>query len=111
MSVPHSPSRKAIVARVMGAFKEGALDKRDGESVTDRRQAIAIALHEAGASDREGPETNRHSLQQTKARERAARTKQGAPPTRADLYDEARRRRIRGRSSMSKAALAKALRD
>ncbi len=41
------------VARVMHEFKEGDLKRPDGETVTDRRQAVAIALSEAGLSWRD----------------------------------------------------------
>jgi hypothetical protein len=35
------------IAKVMGEFKSGKLKSSSGQSVTDRKQAIAIALSEA----------------------------------------------------------------
>jgi len=42
--------KRRKVARVMREFKGGKLDSSSGARVTDRRQAIAIALSEAGLS-------------------------------------------------------------
>ena len=100
-----TPAQKTTVERVMHAFKEGDLDQRDGEPVKDPKQAIAIALREAGASNQESPARNRAALKRTKARERNGEN----GPTRDTLYAEARRRDIAGRSTMTKAQLQKAL--
>lgn len=43
---------------VMHEFKEGELESGSGEKVTKRKQAIAIALSEAGASNQQSPERN-----------------------------------------------------
>ena len=64
-----STAQKGIIARVLHAFKFGRLKRSDGETVRDRKQAVAVALHEAGASDRESPDANRRNLAHTKARE------------------------------------------
>lgn len=117
-----SPKQKRIVERVMHEFKEGDLRIRGGRKVKNPKQAIAIALSEAGASNRESPEANRRNRRRTEERERADRTasprerlggqasKTGRARTRADLYAEAKRRDIPGRSKMSRAELEKALR-
>lgn len=42
----------AKVKRVMGEYKRGALRSSSGARVTSRRQAVAIALSEAGLSRR-----------------------------------------------------------
>lgn len=102
-----SPTQKRIVEHVMHDFKEGDLQQRNGAPVTNPKQAIAMALHEAGASNREPPETNRANLARTRRREREAGAL--AKTTRADLYAEAKRRAIPGRSAMTKAELARAL--
>ena len=44
--------KKAKVAKVMGEFKAGELHSSSGETVKKRDQAIAIALSEAGESNR-----------------------------------------------------------
>ena len=143
--------QKETVERVMHEFKEGDLRIRgNGPKVRNPKQAIAIALHEAGATNQESPKKNRENLRKTKAKERQAKTagSKGAPsskrsakgaakgsakaaskertPTprerlsvrrsagaersRAELYAEAKRRDIPGRSRMSKADLERALR-
>jgi Zn-dependent peptidase ImmA (M78 family) len=43
-------SKKDKVHAVMGEFKRGTLDSGSGKKVTDRSQAIAIAMSEAGLS-------------------------------------------------------------
>jgi hypothetical protein len=144
--------QKETVERVMHEFKEGDLRIRgNGPKVKNPKQAIAIALHEAGATNQESPKNNRENLRKTKAKERQAETagsrkgatssrksakgtskgssraasKEGTPSprerltmgrgagaerSRAELYTEAKRRDIPGRSRMSKADLERALR-
>jgi hypothetical protein len=94
--------------------------------VKSRRQAVAIALSEAGSSNQQSPRQNRRQLSRTKSKERRGQTAQqrkegqsGAKrpstsrgrsgPTRAQLYQQAARRKIPGRSKMNKAQLQRAL--
>ncbi|MET7248279.1 DUF6496 domain-containing protein [Methylobacterium sp. EM32] len=98
-------AQKGTIARVMHEFKEGELERNDGAPVTDRRQAIAIALREAGASNQESPADNRSNFRRTRAKERDTRSH----ATRAALYDEAKRRDIKGRSRMTRGELEQAL--
>jgi hypothetical protein len=102
-----SEEQKKTVRRVMHEFEHGQLERGRGGKVENPKQAIAIALHEAGASKYESPERNRENLQRTKRRERHAAKGRGA--TRKELYAEARRRNIPGRSKMSKSQLERAL--
>ena len=78
----------------------------------DRLEA-RIALREAGASKYETKEENRKNLRRTKARERRGATEDRwsarHDETRAELYQEARRQNIPGRSKMSKRELERAL--
>jgi hypothetical protein len=113
-----SPEQKKTVERVMHEFKHGELDKRDGKPVKNPKQAIAIALHEAGASNQESPAKNRESLRRTKRKERRGETGQARSEgkarrsggkTRDELYAEAKRRDVPGRSKMSKAELERAV--
>lgn len=132
-----TPSQKETVERVMHEFKTGELHSRGtGPKVTNPKQAIAIALHEAGASNREDEAHNRTSFARAKAKERAGDTAEAeregkaaqdrtlakgarggrsveakGRETRQALYDEARRRGVPGRSRMTKAQLAKAVRS
>lgn len=113
-----SESQRETVDRVMHEFKHGELksgqDGKGGE-VRSRKQAMAIALSEAGASNRKSPAENRRSERRTQAKEMRGETamqeKEGrSAKTRTALYEEARKRHIAGRSKMDKAGLERALR-
>jgi hypothetical protein len=69
-----SPEQKKTVSRVMHEYKHGELESGSGKKVRNPRQAIAIALHEAGASKDESPEKNKENLRKTKAKERKGET-------------------------------------
>lgn len=45
--VPSSPKAKHKMGKVMHEFKNRSLRSSSGEKVTDRKQAIAIAISEA----------------------------------------------------------------
>lgn len=125
MARQQSPKQKATVNRVMHEFKHGELKMRGtGPKVKNPKQAIAIALREAGASDQQSPRENRESLRRTKAKERRGATAQARAEgargsgrarrasdekTKAQLYAEARRKGIAGRSRMNKGELRRAL--
>ena len=105
-------TQKHTIERVMHEFKHGELDRGKGGKVRNPKQAIAIALSEAGASNRQSPQTNKRHLAETKRKERsgqAAQDRGEAGPTRAKLYEEAARKGIAGRSRMDKAGLKHAL--
>jgi hypothetical protein len=116
MAMHQSKEQKQTVGRVMHEFKHGALKISRGRKVKNRKQAIAIGLREAGVSKYESKHKNKESLKRTKARERHGETakqrteKSGGEPTRSELYEQAKRRNIRGRSKMSKQELERALR-
>ncbi|WIM09792.1 DUF6496 domain-containing protein [Enhydrobacter sp.] len=74
-----SPSQRKSVGRVMHEYKHGELKSgRGGRAgkVKNPRQAIAIALHEAGASRYESKEENRRSYRRTKQKEAHGETAQ-----------------------------------
>ena len=134
-----TPAQQETVERVMHEFKHGELKTARGtRKVKDRKQAIAIALHEAGSSRNESPAENKRNLRRTKAKERRGETyrdeeegkksreatarkpaarrttarrasSRRGERTKAELYAEAKRRNIRGRSKMDKAQLERAL--
>ena len=110
-----SEAQKETVERVMHEFKHGELRTNgDGPKVKNSKQAIAIALSEAGASKNESKGENRKNLKRTKAKERRGETAQAetegkSGETKAALYEEARKKDIPGRSKMSKDELARAL--
>jgi hypothetical protein len=114
----------------MHEWKHGELESSRGGKVKSRRQAVAIALSEAGSSNQQSPSQNRRQLSRTKTKERRGETAQqqkegrgamkrggtsrtrGAQSggkTRAELYQQAMRRKIPGRSRMNKAELQRAL--
>ncbi len=47
-------SGKAKIPVVMGEFKRGSLHSGSGGIVTNPKQAVAIAMHEAGIKKRKG---------------------------------------------------------
>jgi hypothetical protein len=71
-----SKAQKDTVGRVMHEFKHGELQRSRGGKVKSPKQAIAIALHEAGASKNESPKKNRENLGRTKSKERRGETAQ-----------------------------------
>ncbi len=98
-----SEAQNETIARVMHEFKQGELTiGANGPPVGNAKQAIAVALREAGASNRVSAKKNRAALRETKRKE-------AENETRADLYREAGRRGVVGRSRMSKDALRRAL--
>ena len=75
MPKQQSPAQRETVERVMHEFKHGGLKTARGEKkVKNPKQAIAIALHEAGASKSESPRDNARNLRRTKAKERRGDT-------------------------------------
>ena len=116
MATHQSKEQKETVERVMHEFKHGELETSRGRKVKNPKQAIAIGLREAGASRYESKEKNRENLRRTKSRERRGATEKdrserhrGPKRTRSELYAEAKRRNIPGRSKMSKQELDRAL--
>ena len=116
MANKQSPAQHETVERVMHEFKHGELRTGAGKGpkVGNPKQAIAIALHEAGATNQETPAKNRANLARTKGKERRGETAQaeaetGPHATRAGLYEQARKKGVAGRSKMSKAELQRAV--
>lgn len=72
-----SSRQKRITGRVMHEFAHGELKSGrggKGGKVKNRRQAIAIALEEAGASKYESNRRNRRNLRRTESKEAEGRT-------------------------------------
>ena len=61
--VKQSRPQKKTMERVMHEYKHGELETRAGRKVKSRRQAVAIALHEAGASKYESKRENKRNQQ------------------------------------------------
>jgi hypothetical protein len=74
-----SPRQRRITGRVMHEFKHGELKSGPsgkGGKVRSRRQAIAIALEEAGGSKYESKRRNQRNLRRTEQKEAMGRTAQ-----------------------------------
>jgi len=124
MASQESKPQKETVGRVMHEFKHGELRSGgSGKKVKNPRQAIAIALSEAGASNQQSPGKNEQNFRRTKAKEARGETAQAetegrrsrgtgarGAATRSDLYREAREKGIAGRSKMSRSELERAVR-
>jgi hypothetical protein len=154
-AMAESSRQKRITGRVMHEFKHGELKSGrggKGGKVKSRRQAVAIALQEAGASKYDSARRNRRNLRRTEqkeakgqtaqqeregkshigsyrkrestkamggrnARKQTARGHRAATArahkadghTRRELYEQAKRQHVEGRSKMSKRQLENAL--
>ena len=108
MARHQSQRQKKTVRRVMHEFKHGQLERGHSGKVENPKQAIAIALREAGASKYQSTKEKREALQRT---QRRARHGARGLATRRELYAEARRRNIPGRSKMSKSELERAVHE
>ena len=149
-----TPRQRKTIGRVMHEYEHGELKSgRSGKrgKVKNRRQAIAIALHEAGASKYDSARKNRKNLARSERKEargqtyqqeregkshvgargqressramggknstkltrrgaKAARTRvRNEPGTKQELYEQAKRKGIEGRSKMTKRQLENAL--
>ena len=74
-----SPRQRRITGRVMHEFKHGELKSGPsgkGGQVRSRRQAIAIALEEAGGSKYKSKRRNQRNLRRTEHKEAMGRTAQ-----------------------------------
>jgi len=83
-----SDERKRITERVMHEWKRDEPRNSACEPVTDRRQAVAIALNESRSSDRQTPAQNRRRRKQTErkdARGETGRQLAKGDPTKAEL--------------------------
>lgn len=72
--MPHqTPAQERKVHKVMHEFKEGDLKSSTGHKVKSPKQAIAIALSEAGASK---PPSKRGTTKRGKAAQKAMNTRE-----------------------------------
>lgn len=126
MASKQTPRQRRTIGRVMHESKHGEL-RSHGRKVKNPRQAIAIALSEAGASRGKSRVQNRRSRARTERRENEGRTASRTTTRRTtraaagrsargrkqrtfrQLYAEAKRKGLKGRSYMSKAQLERAL--
>jgi hypothetical protein len=71
-----TPRQRRTEGRVMHEFKHGELKSGRGGEVKNRKQAIAIALNEAGASKYESEHKNRSNRARTERKEAKGQTGQ-----------------------------------
>jgi len=71
-----TPRQRKSTGRVMHEYKHGELKSGGGGKVTSRKQAIAIALSEAGASRKQSPRKKRKARAKTARKEARGRTGQ-----------------------------------
>ena len=84
MAIHQTPSQRKTVKRVMHEYKHGELKTaRGSRKVKNPKQAIAIALSEAGASKNDTPHERAHNLRRTKTKEKRGETYQAATEGRA----------------------------
>ena len=117
MAAPSSRPQKRVTGRVMHEFKHGELKSGlcggKGGKVRSRRQAIAIALEEAGASKYESDRRNRRNLRRTKGKEAHGRTVkvQGAREGKSHVGAYRKRESAQGDGRWEKASQVKRLAD
>lgn len=113
MAQRESKAQKNTIGRVMHEYKHGELPRGRGGKVKSRKQAIAIALREAGASKYENPEKNRENLRKTKSAERhgetgLARSEGRKSTARKSAAKKAAAKRSRSRNSAARKASRRA---
>jgi hypothetical protein len=107
MAAKTSPRQRKTIGRVMHEYKHGELKRSKGGKgarVKSRRQAIAIALDEAGASNEQSASENRKTFRRTKRKERRGETAQQEREGRSHIGAEGRKRKS---SSKRKSSAAK----
>jgi hypothetical protein len=121
-----SPRQRKTIGRVMHEYSHGELKSGPGgkgRKVKSRRQAIAIALHEGGASKYESKSENKRDLAKSKSKERRGETgqqeregkshvgargrRESSPAMGGENATRTTRKTSRGRASSHKAAASK----
>jgi hypothetical protein len=107
-----TPRQRKTTGRVMHEFKHGELKSGPagkGGKVKSRRQAIAIALKEAGASKYESAQANKKNLRKTERKEARGETYQQEKEGKSHVG--ARGRRESSRSMGGKSATKRATKN
>src|SRR5580692_11594678 len=118
MAIHQTPTQRKTVKRVMHEYKHGELKTTRGtRKVKNPKQAIAIALSEAGASKYDTPKERTHNLRRTKTKEQRGETGQAAtegraraartPATPSKSATKSTRRTPASKSAASKSAAGK----
>jgi Family of unknown function (DUF6496) len=95
----------------MHEWKHGESKRSRGGKVKSRRQAVAIALSEAGTKQRHGriARQQKEGPAATRRKQPSRHGRRSVGPTREQLYRQAMRRKIPGWSRMNRAQLQRAL--
>ncbi|HSJ28821.1 MAG TPA: plasmid stabilization protein [Acidimicrobiia bacterium] len=88
-------------------IKEGLLER--GESEEEAQEIAARTVNKARAQAGEAEESSRLSREDMSPAERGGRRSRAGGRTYAQLYQEAKRKKIEGRSKMNKSELEKAV--
>ena len=105
-----SPRQRKTTGRVMHEFKHGELKSGrggKGGKVKSRRQAIAIALKEAGASKYESKRKNKRNLATTERKEARGETYQQEREGKSHVGARGRRERSRAMGGTKRTARGK----
>jgi len=86
-----TPRQRKTTGRVMHEYKHGELRSGRGGKVKSRRQAVAIALKEAGASKYEDPKANKRNLAKSERKEARGETYQQEKEGRSHVGARGRR--------------------
>jgi hypothetical protein len=98
------PRQRKTEGRVMHEYKHGELSRgRAGGKVKSRKQAIAIALHEAGASNEQSPKEKRKARAKSSRDEARGETGQQRREGRAKVGAAPRKRKSAGIAAKRKA--------
>jgi Family of unknown function (DUF6496) len=112
-----SPRQRKTTGRVMHEFKHGELKSGrggKGGKVKSRRQAVAIALKEAGASKYESKRKNKRNLTKTERKEARGETYQQEREGKSHVGARGRRessRAMGGKNATKRTARGKRPRD
>ncbi|HET9140886.1 MAG TPA: plasmid stabilization protein [Actinophytocola sp.] len=118
MGIRRHPTRRCVVPKAWSDKRERQYQHikssaKDRGASTDRAEEIAArTVNKNRAQSGEAKKSSRSSTQDTSPQRRGGqRSGQKGPkgPTRDQLYNEAKKRNIKGRSKMTKSQLAKAL--
>jgi hypothetical protein len=110
MAAKQSPTQRKTAGRVMHEYAHGELKSGrggKGGKVKSRRQAIAIALKEAGASKYESRGENRRNLARSKHKEAEGRTYQQEREGKSHVGARGRRESSRAQRTMGRGKNAK----
>jgi hypothetical protein len=107
MAQHESKAQKNTIGRVMHEYKHGDLPRGRGGKVKSRKQAIAIALSEAGASKYESPKKNRENLRKTKSKERHGETGQAMRESRKSTARKGAARKTAAKRTLGRKTTAR----